>query len=374
MRKELKASQTPSLPSDHSLLLHDHPSLSDHSETERRNILCGRDTERFVNIPVVLPIFGAKLPHNTVQIKVSRNGPSTYDELIEKILSATEGLFRNLFEEGDDNLPAVLHQLERWMSTTCCVYFVWDFAPQIHFTKTGYTMPGYGTSEASHLGSEEFVEYIHAAHTGRISYLFVAVEITRDEVMDTGSKELEQSQQVKNEGKRPDGKPPATLSEKGGRLTTPLQQPPLPCQTTSAQKETVVTDSKLPRTLSHEGGRSTIPLKQPPLPKQASRTASSQADAVEIGRREPAGKGNTVRPGSHGGCTNTGARASGSGGTGGSNLVDEAKVREGLILLIRCFGVVMCVLIAFICFPGVEFYLFLGLMAYLACITSIEEG
>lgn len=336
MRKELNIAQTPSPTNDHSLLSHGHHSLVDRLEIEMRDILGDYDAEEFVNIPVVLPIFGAKLPHNTVQIKISRNSPCTYGELIEKILFASEGLFRILFEGDDNKLAAALRHMERLMSTSSCIYFVWDFAPQIHFTKTCYTMPEYGTSEASHLGSEEFVEHLRAARTGRISYVFVAIELTRDKVTDPGSKELKQSQQEKKEGKGPDDKP-ATVSEKGNISTTPLQQPPplLPMQKGQIiggpQKLAVGANSKpqelLSKELSGERGKSTTPQKQP-LPKQVSQTDGSQLGTVNIGRQESAMTGNITQPGLHGGCYDTEVRASGSNRTGYSNFMDK-KHDEG---------------------------------------------
>ncbi|KAI3333222.1 hypothetical protein F4824DRAFT_472631, partial [Ustulina deusta] len=260
MRKELKTSQTPSLTKYYPPLYHNHARLTDHSKAERRNISGGRDAERFVNIPVVFPIFGAKLSHNTVQVNVSLNSLPSYGELIAKILSAGESILWSLFEE-DDDFAAAMRQAKTYWSVPGRVYFVWDFAPQIHFTETGCTLPSYGISEASYMSAEEFGEYLHAAYAGRISYILVATELTRGKITETGLEEPKQSQQEKKKAKGPDGKPPGgALLEEGSGSTTPQQQP---------------------------------------LPKQASQTASSQGDAVKIGQQESAETGNTIHPGPH---------------------------------------------------------------------------
>ncbi|KAI1111575.1 hypothetical protein F5Y14DRAFT_453958 [Nemania sp. NC0429] len=222
MRKELNIAQTPSPTNDGPLLFPYNTGLIDRvTQTGRIDISAGQDAEEFTTIPVVFPIFGAKLSHNTAQINVSRSSPPTYSDLMETILSASEGLLMTLFEERNAVFSAMLGDLERSLSTSSCVYFVWDFAPPIHFTETGYTMPGYGTSVASHLGSIEFAECLRAAHTGRISYIFVAKTVA----MDTRLQKPKQSQEETGEGKRHD-RPPVTLSKKEVTPTAPRQAPP----------------------------------------------------------------------------------------------------------------------------------------------------
>jgi hypothetical protein len=229
---------------------------------------------------------------------------------MEKILRAGEGLLWSSSEEDRNDVSAALHELEKSILTPGCVYFVWDFAPQIHFKQTGYTMPKYGTTDAFCLDSEEFGEYLRAACTGRISYIFVATETMGDEVTGTSSEELEKSQQEKKDGKGLDG--------------------------------------ILSGTLSKEGSRSTAPLQQPLLPKQASQKASSQGNAVKIDRGESAGTGNTIHPGPHGGYADIRVRASDSGINGDIDIDINmerfaGRFEEFTQCIIACFAIVVVV-------------------------------
>ncbi|KAJ8125703.1 hypothetical protein O1611_g7935 [Lasiodiplodia mahajangana] len=150
-----------------------------------------RDPGKFLTIPVVFPVFGAKVPHNTVQATIRIRQFQSYYDLADEILYVGIGVLRKILGEDDDRVTEEMHKLGRSMSLLGTVYFVWDFAPQIQFTETGYSMPAYGTSEASCLSHEQLSEYLHTACTGRISYIFIAAEITPDGVKRTGLKEIE---------------------------------------------------------------------------------------------------------------------------------------------------------------------------------------
>ncbi|KAI1125182.1 hypothetical protein F5Y10DRAFT_284454 [Nemania abortiva] len=218
MRKELETSRSPSLAKDHTHLLHDHASSTDHLEARGWDNLGGRDAERFANIPVVLPIFRARVLHNTVRVAFSLDSPPTYSEFAEKIFHAAKGLvLQNFCDEDSDDYLAVIRALGGCLSTPGLVYFVWDFAPPIHFTETGnMEMPRYGISEASRLSPEEFRDYLYAVHAGKISYIIIPVEI-----------EHEQLQHEENNRNGSHGKPPGILPKKESRPPTPLQQSPL---------------------------------------------------------------------------------------------------------------------------------------------------
>ncbi|KAI1132085.1 hypothetical protein F5Y10DRAFT_261564 [Nemania abortiva] len=176
MRKELNTSKTP-FPSE---------DQSNRLDAQERDISGGgQNAGRSVNIPVVFPICGEKKSHNTVQVSISLDSLPTYGELIRKISIAGEGLLRAFCEEDEGGSAAAIRELDRHISAPDCVYFVWDFAPQIHFAETGCTMPAYGTSDAFYLSSGEFGDCLHAAHSGRISYILLALEFTRGEATES---------------------------------------------------------------------------------------------------------------------------------------------------------------------------------------------
>ncbi|KAI0535844.1 hypothetical protein GGR58DRAFT_423573 [Xylaria digitata] len=254
MRKASKTSHNLFPTRDSSPLSHDDASL----EAERRDISGDRDDERFVTIPVVIPNFEAEVSHNTVQVSVSLDSPPTYWGLLDEIMSASEGLLWSFVEGDGDEFATARREVERCIYGH--VYFVWDFAPRIRFTRTHYTIPRYGTSEISCLDSEELSEHLHAAHTGRIAYILVAIELTRDKVTENGLEELEQPQRENQKWKGTDSRLPETV----------------------------------PKELSEERGKSTTSLKERPLAEQVSQTASSQGDAIKTGRRGPVRTGKTM--------------------------------------------------------------------------------
>ncbi|KAI0964996.1 hypothetical protein F4678DRAFT_486006, partial [Xylaria arbuscula] len=213
--------------SNDTLTLDDCSSFTDSLWIGRKNNTDGQDTERSINIPVILSMVEAKGPLNTVQVNVSLSYPPTYGELVKNILYASRKISWNYFEEYD-NRAQLISALENTMLGSGCVYFIWDFAPHIQFTETGYTEPGYGKTDAAHLSPEELVEYFHTVDTGKIKYIFVGLKVEREIPIKTSPKEPGHLQQKREQGKGVDSESPGAVPEKSCRLTTPSQQPLLP--------------------------------------------------------------------------------------------------------------------------------------------------
>ncbi|KAI0407356.1 hypothetical protein F4802DRAFT_18937 [Xylaria palmicola] len=149
-----------------------------------------------VTIAVVFPFSdnGGKPSHNTVPVTVSLTSPPTYEELEDKIVAASEGPLSCLHETSDELRQAV-GRFKSSIKGGKGVYFVWDFATRSHPTGTSaYTMPGYGTSQASRLTRDDFVECLHAADAGRISHIMVDAEFLQDKATSVSSEKLNQSQ------------------------------------------------------------------------------------------------------------------------------------------------------------------------------------
>ncbi|KAI0104215.1 hypothetical protein GGR51DRAFT_572692 [Nemania sp. FL0031] len=149
-------------------------------------------TRETFHVPVVFPVFGEGRLHNTVQVRLSRNRRyEYYNDFVDGLLTAGYNVLINVFKGNDDRAVEARLELERCMlRPPGCVYFVWDFARPIKFTETGYTMPAYGTSSAFGLPPELLSEHFQAAYMKRISYIFIAVEITENGVGRPGLREL----------------------------------------------------------------------------------------------------------------------------------------------------------------------------------------
>ncbi|KAI0433449.1 hypothetical protein F5Y09DRAFT_351537 [Xylaria sp. FL1042] len=214
-------------------------------QTEKKDDTEGRDAEGSIRIPVVLSIREAEEPLYTMQVSINLNNLRPYDELIHEILFAGRSIFRIYSEAYDDNFERI-RDLQRAMLNFGCVYFIWDFAPQIHFTESGHTIPRYGKTDAACLSPEELVEYFRIAHTGRIKYILIRLQREREDAIKPSLKDLGHLRQEKEEARGIDSKSPGALLEKGRKQTTPSQQQqPLPRQggqASSSQSNTTRTE------------------------------------------------------------------------------------------------------------------------------------
>ncbi|KAI2638641.1 hypothetical protein GGS21DRAFT_549099 [Xylaria nigripes] len=271
MQQNLETSPTPSLVEDRLLSFHEQASLDDAllMEVASRPGSRGRD-ERVVNIPVIFPIFHPKLRHNTVQINVSLGNPPLCDELVEKIVFASEGILRSITAGDDDQYYTARRDMQKCLSTPGFIHLSWDFTPPKSLVDTGCIMPLYDTLDAWCVSFEELRSFYELAHAGRKSYIFATVILSKTEYT-VGLKET---------GEGADNAPPASLSEYERRSTSPLprlevaplRQPRLVCQNTVLQNETVST--------------STTALEVLPLPEHASQTVSTLEEAVKLNWEE----------------------------------------------------------------------------------------
>ncbi|KAI1325900.1 hypothetical protein F5Y16DRAFT_400927 [Xylariaceae sp. FL0255] len=134
---------------------------------------------RFVMVPLTyIMSMESSTTHSTIHVNVNIANPPTYDEFLDQIFAASKeyGPLPLIYKEREV-LDLVADRFRRLLRQHYSVFFVWDFAPEMRVDKNLYMLPRYGMTDGIHLTHEEFVQYLHAIHSRRISYVLLKIPL-----------------------------------------------------------------------------------------------------------------------------------------------------------------------------------------------------